>query len=79
MDSGGSPVTCDIGHDVAHAKGRLTVTIPSSCFGTPDRVKASIASGYYTKGGDQLADDALQKRGLTVTSSFTLSPRLDRG
>jgi hypothetical protein len=79
MDSDGNPVTCDFGHDVAHHKGRLTVTIPASCVGKPDWLKASIAYGYFTSQGDQMADDGLQKRGLQVNSTFALSPKLHRG
>jgi hypothetical protein len=74
-DSSGT-VTCDFSHDVAKAKGRITVTIPSSCLSKPRWVKAGAAYALSKKNNDQLADDGLQKRGLTANATLALSPKL---
>jgi hypothetical protein len=77
-DSNGDAVACDIGHDVARRKGRLTVTVPASCFGDPLWVEAGISYGVQKK-AHQVADDGLRKRGLHTNAELTLSPKLHHG
>ncbi len=75
-NANGDPVACDVGHDIARRRGRLTVTIPASCFGSPAWVKAGIAYGVQKKKAHRVADDGLRTRGLRENSKLALSPRL---
>jgi hypothetical protein len=78
-DAHGASVACD-GLDVrvAHRKGRVAMTVPTSCLGTPDWVKAGVAFSVQPSDTTLLIDDGLQKRGLTKEPTFSLSPKLHR-
>jgi hypothetical protein len=73
----GDRLSCDgLTRHAARSKGRLTVTVPSSCLGHPRWVRAGAAYGYTVNDNHQFGDDALQKRRLTADSRYGLSPRL---
>ena len=55
------------------------MTVPASCLGNPDWVKASVAFALNHGDNFQFADDGLQKRGLTENPTLALSPKLHRG
>ncbi len=75
-NSDGDKVACDIAGDIARRRGRLTVSIPTSCFGSPAWVKAGIAYGVQKTKARRVADDGLRRRGLRENSKLALSPRL---
>jgi hypothetical protein len=78
-DSNGASIACDgLAVRVAHRKGRVAMTVPASCLGKPDWVKAGVAFSVQPNDTTLLIDDGLQKRGLTTESTFSLSPKLHR-
>lgn len=79
-DADGAQVACDrLKVHVAHHKGRVGTRVPASCLGSPAAVREGVAFDIPASDTTQLADDALQKRGLTEQGpNLALSPKLHR-
>lgn len=76
---GNAQIACDgLSLHVKRHKGRLRVTVPASCLGSPRAVRAGMVFGIWTSDTVSYYDDALQKRGLDTDGKLALSRRLHR-
>jgi hypothetical protein len=75
----GSQVACDgLALAVKHRKGRLTMTVPSSCLGRPDALREGALFSIQTTDTVSYWDDALQRRGFHADGDVALSRKLHR-
>lgn len=80
LEQGSTTVSCQgIAVHASAKTGRVTVTVPRSCLGKPQWVRAGEGFAVTATNNDEYADDGLQKAGLGSTGGLTLSPRLHRG
>jgi hypothetical protein len=80
MNRTGAQVACaGLTLHVKHGKGRVSMSVPSSCLGKPDRLREGILFGTQPTDTVFDWDDALQKRGVGTDGELAMSHRLHRG
>lgn len=78
-DASGAQIACTgLGLDIKRRKGRVMVSVPSSCLAVPDAVKEGVLFGTESTDTVFYLDDALQKRGVNADGVLALSRKLHR-